>query len=76
MANDTITSFIKHSISIGLYFPNIPKYSWPFEDRNLNIPTIFIGQLLSIYAHLVLAKFQVNKLIIYFRAAILITLVF
>jgi hypothetical protein len=59
LANDTITSFIKHSISIGLYFPNIPKYSQPFRNRNLNIPTIFIGQLLSIYAHLVLAKFQV-----------------
>ena len=59
MANDTITSFIKHSISIGINSPNILKYSQPFEDRNLNIPTNFIGQLLSIYAHLVLAKFQV-----------------
>ena len=76
MANDTITSFIKQSISIGLNSPNILKYSQPFGNRNLNIPTIFIGQLLSIYAHLVLAKFQVNKLIIYFRAAIFITLAF
>ena len=71
IANQTITFLNKPSISIGSYFPNIPKYSQPFEIGTLIFQPFYWLIIIHLCPFSVsYDKFQANKLIIYFRAAI------